>query len=88
MLKILIAAATLLAAPALAQNTGTVRQPSGAAGPTGTVQQPQAQPSAGPANYGATLPMDRSAITRTPGGTADNEAQPSGTEFHQMLPAK
>jgi len=85
MLKRLMMTSVLAATPAFAQNSGTVRQPGAPATSTGTVQQPSVTLQA--PNYARSAPGDRS-VPNGPrsAGTADNAAQPSGTEFHQMLP--
>lgn len=85
MLMRLTTIAVLAATPALAQNTGTVHQPGATVSPTGTVQQPAITLQA--PNYAVGPNPDRSPrVGPRPAGTADNAAQPSGTEFHQMIP--
>ncbi len=85
MLRNLVAIAVLVATPAFADNTGTVHQPGAPASPTGTVQQPSVTLQA--PNYAFSPASNRSPRNGArPAATADNAAQPSGTEFHQMLP--
>ncbi len=85
MLTRLVTIAVLAATPAFAQNTGTVHQPGAPATPTGTVQQPSITLQS--PNY-AVEPFSNRPLRNgpRPAGTADNAAQPSGTEFHQMIP--